>query len=72
MGIKMKNLEGEYTAAVAGDATQKTIAHNMNTIPSFVFFQANAAGVDPSLVSKSRTNIVVLGQAGTFDVLILR
>lgn len=72
MGIKIQNLEKEVTTGVVGDETEKTILHYMNTIPSFVFLTSRTAGADPVLVSTSRTNIVVKGMTGTFDVLIVR
>lgn len=72
MGIATRNLEQESTSAVVGDGTEKTITHSLNTIPSFVHLTARSFGVDPVLVSVSRTNVIVKGALGTFDVMIMR
>lgn len=72
MGIKIANMEAYVSAAVVGDGLQKTITHNMNTIPSFVLLTPLTNGVDAYLVSKGQNTVVVVGALGTFDVLIVR
>ncbi len=72
MGIAVRNIEQEITSGVAGDGTNKTITHSMNSIPTWVHLTARSFGADPVLVSVSQTNVIVKGALGTFDVMIVR
>lgn len=70
-GLIDRDLTGRVVEGVVGDASSKTIAHGLGVIPAFVILTPDNSTVLPRLVSKDATNVVVRGEAGTFDVLIV-